>query len=434
MPENTASQPFDCLSYAMEQLQQAGFKKAQCSLSSDYRQELNVENGEITLLRSGSDRELYLSGIVNRRKASLSLNDLAKDRVDAAISELLLMAQGSEPDDAYDIAPAQPAESFSAGPQQADLIGMYDNLTAFLEYLKENHPNIVMTECSLDYTLMHSRMVNSNGIDFSESRGSYNGSLMFNAKNDTDTTSLNYTGFNTFALDRPFHRFGSVEQLLKSSEAELNGKPLPAKFTGDLIITPDAIDEFIGFLIGSITDGALIANTSLYKDKLHKAVASACLTLKCVPLDTTMAGGYPFTSDGFRADNLTLLDKGVLNSFLLTHYGARKTGLERAANEGGCVVLEPGSQSLADMIANTREGVLLGRLSGGTPADKGDFSGIAKNSYYIRDGIIQFPLAETMISGNMAAILNRMTEVSQEFVDYGDGRYPWLKATDVSFS
>ena len=434
MPESTGKQPFDCLSYAMKQLQQVGFEKTQCTLSSDYKQELNVENGEITLLRSGSDRELYISGIVNRKKGSLSLNDLAKDSIDAAVSELLLMAQGSKPDDAYDIAPAQPAGSFTAGPQQADLNGMYANLAAFLEHLKIHHPDIVMTECSLDYTLIHSRMVNSNGIDFSESRGSYSGSLMFNAKNESDTTSLNYTGFNTFALDRPFHQFGSVEQLLDSSGAELKAKPLPAKFTGNLIITPDAIDDFIGFLIDSITDGALIANTSLYRDKLHEAVASACLTLNSVPLDNTMAGGYPFTSDGFKADNLTLLNKGVLNSFLLTHYGARKTGLEKAVNEGGCIVLEPGSRSLKDMIASTREGVLLGRLSGGAPADKGDFSGVAKNSYYIRDGKIQFPLAETMVSGNMATILKSITEISKEVVDFGDGRYPWLKASDVSFS
>ena len=54
------------------------------------------------------------------------------------------------------------------------------------------------------------------------------------------------------------------------------------------------------------------------------------------------------------------------------------------------MVLEPGEQALTEIITNTQEGVILGRLSGGTPADKGDFSGIAKNSYYVKDGQIQF--------------------------------------------
>ena len=422
------------LRYAMEQLRLAGFEKTQCSLSSDYRQELNVENGAISLLRSGSDQELYLSGIIDQKKASLSINDLSHDSIDSAVAELLLMAKGSEADNAYTIAPAQPTGVFSAGPQQADLETMYDSLKAFLSHLKQNHPSIVMTECSLDYTRIHSRMVNSNGIDFTETRGNYNGSLVFNAKNDHDITSLNYTGFTTFTLDKPFHQFGSIEQLLRSSQAEFRAQSLPEKFTGELIITPDAMDDFIGFLVGSVTDAPLIANISLYKDKLHEVVTSPCLTLKSQPLDSTMPNGYPFTSDGFKAENLTLLNNGVLESFLLTDYGARKTGLKKAVNEGGCMVLEPGEQTLADIIANTREGVILGRLSGGTPADKGDFSGVAKNSYYVKDGQIQFPLTETMISGNMATILRSIVAVSKDVVDFGDSRYPWLKATKVNFS
>ncbi|KEQ14415.1 hypothetical protein GZ77_08540 [Endozoicomonas montiporae] len=422
------------MDYAQKKLQQVGFEKSLCSLSSDYKQELNVENGVITLLRSGSDRELYLSGIIDRKKASLSINDLSHSRIDSAITELLHMARGSEADDAYDIAPAQPAGVFTAGPQQADLDAMYDSLSSFLTYLKRHHPDIVMTECSLDYTRTHSRMVNSNGIDFTETRGNYNGSAMFNAKDDHGITSLNYTGFMTFNLDQPFHQFGSIEQLLRSAEAELRARPLPAKFTGDLIITPDAMDDFIGFLIGSVTDGPMIANTSLYKDQLHKPVTSHCLTLKSLPLDANMPNGYPFTSDGFKAANMTLLNNGVLESFLLTDYGARKTGQKRAVNEGGCMVLEPGDQPLAEMIASTEEGVLLGRLSAGAPADKGDFSGIAKNSYYIKDGEIQFPLTETMVSGNMAAILKSISDVSKEVVDFGDCRYPWLKAKTVNFS
>ena len=183
-----------------------------------------------------------------------------------------------------------------------------------------------------------------------------------------------------------------------------------------------------------IGDGAMITNTSLYKDKLNQKVASEKLTLRSLPLDEGMPGGYPFTSDGFKADNLTLLEKGVLNSFLLSHYGSRKTGLERATNEGGCLVLEPGDESLADMIASVREGIVLGRFSGGSPADKGDFSGIAKNSFYIRDGEIQYPLSETMISGNMARLLENIETVSKEVVDFGDSRFPWLKVGGVTIS
>ena len=131
---------------------------------------------------------------------------------------------------------------------------------------------------------------------------------------------------------------------------------------------------------------------------------------------------------------MTLLDKGILNSYLLSHYGARKTGLERAVTEGGCMVMEPGDTSLDTMISGIKEGIILGRFSGGEPADKGDFSGIAKNSLYIKDGKIQFPLSETMISGNMAEALSSVTAVSREQVDFGDSRLSWIKVDAITIS
>lgn len=422
------------LEYALAQLKKAGFEKAQCSQTLTERQELNVENGHISLLRSGQNNSLHLVGIIEKRRASLSVNDIRESSIDNAVAQLLQMAKGSEADDAYDIAPMQNADQFQAGPQQADLDAMYESLSDFLTLLRAEYPTIIMSECALEFTKIQNRTINSNGIDFSEVHGQYNGSLLFSAKDEENISSLNYCDFSTFELNRPFHEFGSIERMLNSTVDSLKARTIPEKFSGDLIITPDAADEFIDFLIASICNGSMISQASLYKDKLNQKVASPLLTLKSLPLDPTMPGSYSYTSDGFKADNLTLLDKGVLKSFLLNQYGANKTGLDRAVNEGGCLVVESGESDLESMIESVQEGILLGQLSGGTPADKGDFSGIAKNSFYIKDGKIQYPLLETMITGNMARILENIDAVSKETVDFGSQRYPWLKVGNISIS
>ena len=80
------------------------------------------------------------------------------------------------------------------------------------------------------------------------------------------------------------------------------------------------------------------------------------------------------------------------------------------------------------------EGIILGRFSGGDPADKGDFSGIAKNSLYIKKGTVQYALSETMISGNMAKVLNSIEAISKERVDFGDSRFPWVKVSGITIS
>lgn len=420
--------------YTLEQMKKAGFDHSHCTLNHDEKQELNVENDRISLLRSGQDQELFIVGIKDQRKASISISGMKTKNIDAAINELLVMAESSEPDEAYAIAPFQEAETFELGPESADLDLMYDRLDEFLGYVKQHYPKIIMAECSLDFTKVTTRLVNSNGVDFTETRSEYNGSMLFTAKDEDTTSSFSFTGFSSFDLAKPIHQYSTIETQLKNTSESLDARPVTHKFVGDVIITPDAIDDFIGFLTGSIRDGSMIAGTSLYKDKLNQAVTSSLLTLKSVPLDPLLPGGYHFTSDGFKAKDMTLLEDGVLKSYLLSHYGARKTGLERAASEGGCMVIEPGGQALKDMIAGIKEGIILGRFSGGDPADKGDFSGIAKNSLYVKNGRIQHALSETMMSGNMAKVLSSVKAVSKEQVDFGDSRVPWILTGGITIS
>ena len=422
------------IQYTLNAMQSAGFEKSHCTLTVDDKQELNVENGKISLLRSGQDQELFILGIKDQRRASVSISDLRESSVDDAIEDLLAMAESSEPDEAYDIAPAQTAESFTAGPDVVNLDQMYDRLCEFIEHVTAHYPKIVLAECAVDFTRFTRRLVNTQGVDFTETRSSYNGYALFSAKEGEASSSFSYTGFSCFDLDQPIHKYSTIEAQLKNTSESLDARPVPGKFVGDIIITPDAVFDFIGFLTGSIGDGSLIAGTSLYKDKLNQQVTSDKLSLKALPLDQAMPGGYHFTSDGFKVEDMTILDKGVLNTYLLSHYGAKKTGLDRAKNEGGCMVLETGDSTLAEMIAGIGEGIILGRFSGGEPAEKGDFSGIAKNSLYIKNGKIQFPLSETVISGNMASVLNSVVAVSREQVDFGDSRMPWVQVTGVTIS
>lgn len=76
----------------------------------------------------------------------------------------------------------------------------------------------------------------------------------------------------------------------------------------------------------------------------------------------------------------------------------------------------------------------MGRYSGGSPSPNGDFSGVAKNSYYIEDGKIKYPVTETMIAGNMAEMFANIKEISAERIDYGAGLIPYMLSTGVTVS
>ncbi len=273
---------------------------------------------------------------------------------------------------------------------------------------------------------------NTQDVALDSTSARYGGQLMFTAREGDDVSSFNYTGFVSDTLDVPMKDRATADTLLRQTTEQVRTRKVPEKFTGDLIITPDALSDFLGFLLQNIGNGPLIAGTSIYRDKLGEAVTADLLTVRSQPL--SLPAGYRFTGDGHVAEDTVIVEGGVLKSYLLDLYGARKTGLERARTGGGCYVVDAGATALADIIGTTRQGVLITRFSGGRPNEKGDFSGVAKNSYYVADGELKFPISETMISGNLADALLAINAVSRERADFGRAIYPWVRTTGIGVS
>ena len=99
-----------------------------------------------------------------------------------------------------------------------------------------------------------------------------------------------------------------------------------------------------------------------------------------------------------------------------------------------CYVVDAGETKLADMIASVENGLLLNRFSGGNPGANGDFSGVAKNSFLIKNGKIAGAVSETMISGNIARLLSDIRAVSAERVTDGSQIVPWVQVAGVTIS
>ena len=59
---------------------------------------------------------------------------------------------------------------------------------------------------------------------------------------------------------------------------------------------------------------------------------------------------------------------------------------------------------------------------------------MAKNSFYVEDGEIRYPLIETMVSGNFQDLLMNIRGVSSESINFGGGEFPYLVASGVMIS
>lgn len=424
----------ETLSYALDKLLDAGMNHVEGGINQYEKKELNVESGKISLFRTTFSNSISLDAIKDLKQSSISVNKIDKKSVDVAIASLIESVNSSQVDEANAISENQPNEIFTKGQLEPDLDLMYDRVEDFNSHVKNDYKKIILEAVILDHNASKTYVANTNGVDYEINKGLYGFHAMFTAKDGSNTSSFNYTGVNRLKLDKDFKSQGYISNLMQQSEEQIKSFPIKNKFVGQVIVTPHCLPDFISFIDSSISDSSLISGTSIYKNKIGDKITSDIFSLSSNPIDDRIDSGYFITGDTYKAKNIDIVKKGILNTHLLSLYGAKKTGGKRVSNQGGCYIVNTGSDSLANMIKNIDKGILLCRFSGGSPSDNGDFSGVAKNSYYIEKGKIKFPIIETMVSGNIAQMFMNISSISKESVDFGDSILPWVSFNGVTVS
>ena len=425
----------EIVNYCLNSLKGFGVDKAQCVLNKNNKYEMNVESGAISLLRTTLDTSLSLTVIKNNKKGTISINKTDKESIKEAIKNVFELSLNSDTDEAYDIAPYQVPKEFSTGDSEPDMDRMYDLLKGYIAAVKTACPAINLMDTIMSFDSSIKYFANSNGVDFKESKGIYNFSSMFASKEGEKSSSFNYSGSSMLKLEKDLLDCGSINTLLRQSVEQLDTKALEGKFQGDIIITPDCLNDLVNTYVDLfLRDSSIISGTSILKDKLNEKVASERLSLYSKPVSEEISDGYYVTSEGFEAENVAIIENGILKSFMLSQYGAKKTNRERAKNAGYCYVVDPGSESFKELIKGIDKGIMLARFSGGQPSSNGDFSGVAKNSYYIENGEIKYPISETMISGNLYEAFNNIKGISRERVDNGSTILPYICISGATIS
>ena len=113
-------------------------------------------------------------------------------------------------------------------------------------------------------------------------------------------------------------------------------------------------------------------------------------------------------------------------------YTSQKTGIDRRKSVGGYFTVEAGDTSFEDILSSIEEGILINRYSGGNAGASGELSGIAKNSFYIKNGKIAGAARETVISANLSDMLMNIKAISKEKVNDGGSELPYIAFDNVT--
>jgi PmbA protein len=417
----------------VERALKAGADDAQVTTTGFDRFEIDFNQRKVDLLRSTANETTSFMVIAGGKRGSATVNGRDRDAIETALQSARQAAEAVLADPANLVADAPSLPPSRHGPEAPDRDAMIERVMACTRELVARYPAIRTRNSIYSFFVKQTHFANSRGLRQQERRAWYLFTAMFSAKDGLRTTSFNYSGAASYAPFDELLSAGAVRPLIEQTLQSFDAKPVPQKFVGDVILTPDCLFHFVPAIARALNGYELLSGTSPYKDRKGETIASPLFSLLNRPRNSAFPEACDFDGFGIPTRDVDIVKDGRLENHLVDFYIAHKLGLEQTAGVWNFVV-PPGDKGLDDIVAGTKRGIILSRFSGGNPNSNLDFSGVAKNSFYVEDGRIRHALTETMVSGNLQDLLRNIHAVSREHANFGDHDYPNVAASGVTIS
>lgn len=212
--------------------------------------------------------------------------------------------------------------------------------------------------------------------------------------------------------------------------ARLGARQIP---TGEapVLFQAEAAGSLLRHLIGAIRGSSLYREASFLLDQLNQPIFPDWVRIHENPLLPRGPGSAPFDGEGVATAPKDFVTGGVLVSYVLDSYSARKLGLRTTANAGGVrnLAMEPGLLDLAGLLREMGTGLLVTELMGhGVNAVTGDYSRGA-SGFWVEGGEIAYPVEEITIAGNLLDMYRDLRAVGNDLDTRGNTRTgSWLLA------
>lgn len=201
--------------------------------------------------------------------------------------------------------------------------------------------------------------------------------------------------------------------------AKLNARSLTTRTCPVLFEAPLAIG-LLGAYVQATSGGALYRKSTFFVDSLGQQVLPSHVQIHEDPHVIGAVGSAPFDDEGVKTRARDVVKNGVVQGYFLSTYSARKLGMQTTGNAGGSHNLTLSSSLTApgdDFTAMLRKldtGLLVTELMGqGTNYVTGDYSRGA-SGFWVENGVIQYPVEEITIAGNMKDMLAQIVAVGAD--------------------
>lgn len=240
--------------------------------------------------------------------------------------------------------------------------------------------------------------------------------------------SWNDGGLNGWELREQLDPQRTGVEASRQALVNLSAKPCPS---GRM---PVVIGNGFGGVIFHEACGHLLETTAVAKQAsvFHDQMGAMIASDKVSAVDDgTLAhqwGSINIDDEGMATQKTQLIKDGKLVNFLVDRLGAQQTGFERSgsgrresykfapASRMRNTFIEPGEDSLQDMISSIDRGIYATHMGGGSvQPGTGEFNFAVTEGYYVENGKVQYPVKAATLISTGPAVLKAISMVGNDF-------------------
>jgi len=399
---------------------------------------VTVRMGDVETLKESGSRALGLRVFEGKRSASASTSDLTADGIRQLVAGALALVKVTEED------PFAGLPDGGFGAIEGDL-HLYDEDVYSLEGAERIDWARRVEAAAL---AADPRVTNSDGGSFDAATGRM---VLANSRGFAGGYRTSYASVSVAPLatdeQGKMQRdawWSSARRLkdLDSPEAvgqeaarrtvrRLGARRVPTQSV-PIVFAAEVARSLIGSVFEAASGDAIWRSASFLAGKLEQQIGAETLTIvddHTMLLPTGM-GGFgtsPFDGEGLPAQRNQLVAHGVLRSYMLNTYAARKLGMKSTHNAYrglagapgiGCgnLYLEPGTMTAEEIIGGVDAGLYVTSLMGfGTNLVTGDYSRGA-TGLWIEKGQLTHAVEEVTVAGNLKEMLQHVTAIGNDLV------------------
>ena len=424
---STATIPADLLPDLVAAALRAGADAAEAVSAERAALSVGVRNGRLEDVEREESRDLGLRVFIGKRQATVSASDLSDATRSRLVERAVAMARLA-PEDPY--CGLAPQDRLARGPfPDLDLFDGSERSAAELEAAAVAAEDAALAVAGVvrsegghaSASASRWRLVTSHGFD-----GAYHGSgfglgVGVIAEKDGAMERGGESRHTRHLSDLP--GADSIGAEAGRRAVARTGPRKIASMTAPVIFENRVAGQVISPLLGAISGPSIARGSSFLKDRMGQAVLPADVNLVDDPFRPRGLGSTPFDDEGVAVTRQSIIDAGVLTTWLMNSSAAAQLGLASTGHAARGLAgppgvsthnlhMEPGQRDLAGLMADAGTGLLVTSMFGPSlNANTGDWSA-GVSGFWFEGGELAYPVSEVTVAGSLPDIYRRLVHGS----------------------